>query len=181
VVKGEILYNNEEGLAISYWLAGKSPDTSNQNGAIVCQYKTIMSKGYNHFYYGVPPTGERPEKYERIVHAEMDACLSLAACSIPVDHHTKMFCAWATCKQCAIAILGAGIPKLIIHYERCRTFVETRRDEEDLENWQIAMDESAQWLRDGGCEIEVYKGSVDTDSTININGRLWSPRTLEFI
>lgn len=171
-----------EALAEAYGLATLSPDKSNQNGAVIYQYSTRLSEGYNHFYHGVPPTDERPAKYERIVHAEDDACLKLAHCTVPVNSHTIMFCPWATCKSCAISILGAGIRKLVVHKERCAAFDLTRggQQELNLEDWQPAIDESSEWLKDGGCEIVYFEGPVPFDGLININGRPWSPKTLEF-
>lgn len=171
--------NIPERLADAYTLATQSPDESNQNGAIIYRFHNLLSTGYNHFYPGVPLTQKRPEKYDRIVHAEMDACLSLLT---RVCKDTVMFCPWAACKQCALAILGSQIPTLVIHYERCHVFMETREDQQELnlKDWQPDINESAKWLKNGGCEIVVHRGPVPFDSTIKVNGRPWSPKTLEF-
>jgi len=99
-----------------------------------------------------------------------------------VDKDTVMYAPWATCKTCALALLGSGIPKLVIHRERCLAYMATRggQNEESLQNWQPQIDESTQWLRDGGCETVVHYGPVPFEGTILINGRPWSPNTLEF-
>lgn len=172
----------EQRLAEAYELATESPDKSNQNGAVIYSFTALMSSGVNHFYPGITPTDERPEKYERIVHAELDACLGLADCSLRVTEHTAMYCPWATCKPCAISILGSRIPTLVLHFDRCLAFVATRggQDEKALADWQPDIDESMDWLKDGGCEIEVFRGPVPFDGVININGRPWSPQNLEF-
>jgi len=175
-------YKPDRMLALAYELAAKSPDDSNQNGALVVDNHRVLSHGMNHFYPGVPPTQERPAKYERVVHAEADACLSLAASSRLVTPQTIMFCPWATCKPCAISLLGSRIPTLVIHYDRCLAFMQTRagQDASALQDWQPDIDESSQWLKDGGCETVVHCGPVPFDGTVLINGRPWSPATLEF-
>ena len=56
-------------------------------------------------------------------------------------------------------------------------------NEASLQNWQPNIDESAQWLKNGGCEIVIFDGPVLSYSGpgVNINGRLWNPSTLEFV
>jgi len=173
-------------LGQAYQLATLSPDKSNQNGAIIDHYGIQVGQGFNHFPKGVTPTDKRPEKYQRIAHAEFAACLSLSKSRHPVDDGTAMFCPWATCMPCALSILCSGIGGLVIHMERCRAFMATRpgQAEEGLENWQPAIDESSQWLRDGGVNIIVFSGPIPEEhfkGTIKINGRDWSPNTLEFV
>jgi deoxycytidylate deaminase len=173
-------------LGQAYTLAKLSPDESNQNGALIDHDGVQIGAGFNHFPKGVPPTQERPAKYQRIAHAEFAACLSLSKSRIPADELTTMFCPWATCIPCALSILCSGLGGLVIHEERCRAFMATRggQQEEALENWQPAIDESAQWLRDGGVNITVWSGPIPEQhfkGTIKINGRDWSPNTLEFV
>ncbi len=144
-------------LAEAYSLATGSPDVSNQNGAVVyTQNGEHVSNGYNHFYDGIPPTEERPAKYERIVHAEADACLKSNQFQGDLSAvKTFMFCPWATCKPCAISVIGAGIGYLIVHKERCEAFIRTRagQNEANLQEWQPDIDESNIWLRNAGVAI----------------------------
>lgn len=172
-----------EYMAAAYRISKQSPDKSNQNGAVVYDVigNNLMSTGYNHFPDGVPPTDERPAKYERIAHAEFDACLKLAKCHMPVDYGTVMFCPWAACSNCALAILCSGIPNLYIHEERCRAFIETRsgQNESGLKNWQT--DEPFKWLKAGGVQVSVFSGPVPFFGKVKINGMDWSPHLLEFV
>lgn len=173
-------------LGQAYQLSTLSPDKSNQNGAIIDHQGVQIGQGFNHFPKGVPPTQERPAKYQRVAHAEFAACLSLSKSRTPVTEATTMFCPWATCIPCALSILCSGIGGLVIHEERCRAFMATRGGQADanLENWQPAIDESAQWLRDGGVNIQVFSGPIPKqhfEGTIKINGRDWSPSKLEFV
>jgi len=181
----KLQYDADEKLGEAYEYAGRSPDDSNQNGAIIYQDQTILSRGVNHFYDGVPPTMERPAKYGRIVHAETDACLQLAHRHIAISPAAVMFCPWATCIPCAIALIGVKLKTLVIHYERCLTFMQTRagQDAEALQDWQPDIDESAQWLKASGCETIIHRGPVESyvGNGILINGRTWSPKTLEFV
>lgn len=165
-------------LAEAYALAENSPDKSNQNGAVVYRGLYKIGEGFNHFYPGVPATQERPAKYE-ITHAEEDACFSCAKSSLAVDHSAIMYCPWAACKRCARAIIGAGIRRLVVHRERWDTFVHTRNEGH---TWQPDVDEALQWLRHT-VEITIFEGPIPEyqGRGINLNGRLWNPRTLEFV
>jgi len=178
-------YDLDEKLTEAYRLAEMSPDQSNQNGAIIYQDDVVMSMGFNHFYNGVPETDERPAKYERIAHAEFDACINLAHQEKAISADAVMFCPWATCKPCALAIIGAQVPFLVVHLERCKAFMATRggQAEVNLQDWQPDIDESSQWIKDSGCEIIVFEGPVESyvGPGININGNKWSPKTLEFV
>lgn len=169
-------------LAEAYKLAELSPDDSNQNGAVVYSGDVLLSTGYNHFYEGVPPTQERPAKYERIVHAEADACLSLASSVHPVDVRTVMYCPWAACKACVLSILGSGIKSLVLHADRGAIYDATRNGVVDMakvneNNWKPEIDEAFQWLDGGGVDIHVFRGHVHhyRGPGIKVNSRLWNP------
>jgi deoxycytidylate deaminase len=185
-------YDLDEKLTEAYRLAEMSPDVSNQNGAVIYQDDIVLSQGWNHFYQGVPeeqnrePTEtNRTTKYDRIAHAEFDCCINLAHRHIAISEAAIMFCPWATCIPCAIALIGAQVPKLVIHKERCVAFMATRagQDEAALADWQPAIDESSQWLTAAGVETIVFEGPVESyvGPGININGRKWHPHTLEFV
>ena len=165
-------------LAEAYSLAEYSPDKSNQNGAVVYRGFTKIGEGFNHFYPGIPATDERPAKYE-ITHAEEDAALSCARSSIGVDATAVMYCPWAACKRCTRSIIGAGIRQLVVHKERWDTFVETR---EEGKAWAPEVDEAMIWLRQT-VAVTIYSGPITEyqGGGINLNGRKWNPRTLEFV
>ncbi len=176
----------EEYMAAAYRFAKRSPDKSNQNGCVVFNVANdnLLAWGYNRFYDGVPPTDERPAKYERIAHAEFDCCLDIGRQGRRIDcFEDRMFCPWAACKNCALAILGTNIRYLYIHADRCLAYHSTRHGSniESLKDWQPDIDESFQWLKDGGVVIEFFSGSVPFDGTIKINGMDWSPKTLRFV
>ena len=169
MIKPEVIQNN---LRRCYEISAQSPDTSSQNGAIVSRMVnnsvSDVSKGYNHFYNGVPPeTKDRVIKLQRIEHAERDA--------IYKAQNTKnaiMFCPWAACHDCARAIIGSGITCLVVHKER-----------QDLTDprWKPQVDEALGWIKDSGIWIYEYSGPIPNAPNILVSGRLWSPERLCYV
>lgn len=103
---------------ISTW----SKDPSTKCGAVIVRPdRTIASVGYNGFPRGVSDDQEiyldRPRKYERVVHAEMNAILSAAE---PVRGYSLYV--WPpsegpTCNRCAAHIIQAGITHVYFCYD----------------------------------------------------------------
>ncbi len=163
-------------LRLAYQAALNSPDPSSQNGAVLLRdtfggYE-IIAEGHNHFYDGVPGEVEdRTRKYQQIEHAERDVIFKAARYGVKTSG-TTMVCPWAACYDCARAMLGAGVSTLIIHYSRYKLTHEP---------WKAQVDEALEWLVRGGMKVDsVYEPIPDTDPIL-VNGRLWSPETLEFV
>ena len=165
----------EEALSWAYSMAVKSPDPSSQNGAIIeagCTstgYSTAY--GYNYIPEGVPQTYEnRRLKYQRIQHAERDAIFDAAKEGV-ITNGATLYCPWASCRDCALAIICSGIEKVVVHKERMAI---------DHANWDTSISEAWDWLRGAGIDIVSFSGRVDSNPIL-ISGRRWSPRELRFL
>lgn len=109
-----------EQLAYCYTRAQYSPDPSTQNAACLVGPKGDIWPGTADVnrptprWVMEPRDWERPRKYSLVGHAER-ACLYYAArCGIPTDGCTLVAC-WASCAECAIAIVESGISRLVRH------------------------------------------------------------------
>jgi dCMP deaminase len=106
-------------LIISYMdfaceVAQMSVDPSVQNGAVVVSRSGAIVTGFNGLTKGVvdgPDKWERPQKYMWVEHAERHAILNAAKAGISLDE-AVMFCPWASCADCARAIVASGIIQL---------------------------------------------------------------------
>jgi dCMP deaminase len=101
-------------LGMAIYVATASKDPSTKCGAVIVRpNNTIASVGYNGFPRGMPDDPElyadRPTKYSRIIHAEMNAILN-AQCS--VDGCT-LYVTLTPCDRCAVFIAQAGITRVV--------------------------------------------------------------------
>lgn len=162
---------DEEMLSWAYNMAVKSPDPSSQNGAVIDGDGAAIAYGYNYIPVGVPQTYEnRRLKYQRIQHAERDAIFDAAKEGI-ITNGATLYCPWASCRDCALAIICCGIEKVVVHKERMDL---------DHANWGASIAEAWDWLRGAGVDIVSYSGRVDSNPIL-VSGRRWSPRELRFL
>lgn len=171
-------------LAQSYFFALKSPDKSNQAGAVILDsFNRPLSEGWNHFPNGfeLPDTElaldglnqhsvdeRKKRKYSRIAHAEFSAVIK-AGCNL---HGTTMAAFWACCADpCAKSIVLSGIEHLVVHKQRL-----------DLtpERWRASVAEGLDLCHAAGVHVHFYDGPVSGRPVI-VNGRLWSPEQLRFV
>ena len=156
-------------LEIAYKEAKKSPDPSTQNGALLINDNgTILVAGHNRFPRGVegtPKRWEKPLKYELIQHAERAAIFKASRKGIPTDG-LIMVCCWATCGQCAGAIIDAGIKLLVTHkqaYDRSPEF------------WKKSIDPALEELEEAGVRIIWYDGKIGGVEGLRHSGQIWNP------
>lgn len=95
-------------------VAVRSHDPSTQCGCVIVRPdKSICSEGYNGFPRRMEDKLEwyhnRDEKYDRIIHAEMNALL---AAKEPVVGYTA-YCTTPSCKECAKHLCAAGIARVV--------------------------------------------------------------------
>lgn len=114
------------GWALAETAASISKDPSTKVGAVIlAPDKTVVSTGFNGFPRKMPDYEEfyidRKHKYDRIIHAEMNAILfanrSLRGCALFV---TPLMC----CPRCAVHIAQTGISTV---YARIRYANEEQR------------------------------------------------------
>jgi len=111
-------------MELAFLVRKRSPDAQTQHGSVIVDpnYR-IVSTGYNGFPAGGPDSlipNLRPEKYDFIIHAEMNAILSakqdLSGC--------VMYVTGMPCKSCFLHILGSGISCVVfgdISYKECES------------------------------------------------------------
>ena len=154
-----------DGLRIAYSLARKSPDPSNQNGAVLVGYNAILLSDCNRFPYGYKGNvQDRQEKYFYIQHAERAVILKAASKGLATQGLT-LVCPWFACNDCAKAIIFAGIKRVVGHKQRMALTPP---------RWKDNVDKALQYLEDCGVELELYDGELGSEPII-VNGELWQP------
>lgn len=107
---------HEHFLAMAFVVSKLSKDPSTQVGAIIASPdKRQISMGYNGFPAGMietPKKWERPEKYERVIHAEMNAVLNARF----LLEGATVYCTLAPCHKCMAGLLQAGV-KHVVYYD----------------------------------------------------------------
>jgi len=128
-------------------IAQWSKDPSTKCGAVITRDKFIVSLGFNGFPVGCSDDkllySNRERKYERVIHAEINAILmaktDLTGCTIYVHPFTP-------CARCAAVIIQTGIKRIV-------TKTPTP---ELLERWGNSTAESLTMFNEAGlkyCEI----------------------------
>ncbi len=127
--------------------AERSRDPSTKVGAVIVRPdKSVVSVGYNGFPRSMKDDpawwADRPQKYDRVIHAEMNAILqakeSVMGCTLYITH--------PPCKDCAKHVAAAGIVRIV-----CYTSDDIRT--------RFNIDRSIELLTDCGIEMkEVENG-----------------------
>jgi dCMP deaminase len=125
---------------------GWSKDPSTKVGAVIVRPDlTVASIGYNGFPRGMSDDdalyADRPTKYSRIVHGEMNAILnahgSVQGCTLYVP--------FPPCDRCAVHVVQAGITRVV--------YVEPTEDIKS--RWSEAFVQTAAIFDDAGIEVTV--------------------------
>jgi dCMP deaminase len=101
---------------IAHW----SKDPSTQCGAIiVADTGQVLSQGYNGFPRNISDDEElyknRESKYERVVHAEMNAIYNASRTGVSLNNATIYVHGLPCCHECAKAIIQVGIKEVVTH------------------------------------------------------------------
>lgn len=123
--------------------ATRSTDPSTQNAALLVRDDGPEVEAVNAFPVGVtesPERWERPQKYDFVEHAERAVIYEAARRGLVTQGRT-MVCPWAACADCARAIVGAGIRRLV------------RQTVPEAAHWgaQVAVGDTI--LREAGVEV----------------------------
>ena len=98
-------------------VASKSKDRSGKVGAIAVEDNVALSMGYNGFIRFADDEDDalhqRPEKYNWTAHAEMNVICNAARTGVKLLGST-MYVTTHPCKECAKAIVQAGIVEVVI-------------------------------------------------------------------
>ena len=139
----------------AYTAATKSKDRSTHIGAVIIgPDHEVRTDGYNSFPRGlndnVEARHQRPEKYLWTEHAERNAIYNAARIGTALKGCT-LYCVWFPCHECARAILGAGIKKIIYHKEFQEAFVMNP-------DWDESHRVSLEMLTEAKVEIVEWSG-----------------------
>lgn len=106
-------------LALAKRASEDSPDRSRKVGAILARPDgTIVSSGCNTLPLGVEHADrylDRPAKYDWTEHAERNAIFAAAREGVATKGCT-MVLPWFPCKECARAIVQAGVSRVVAQY-----------------------------------------------------------------
>lgn len=143
----------------AYIEAKKSIDPSTQIGAIlICNDGNILIRDFNNFTKGFPVTKkileDRNEKKKYIEHAERNVIFKAAREGI-ITNNTTLYCTWFSCKECARAIVQAGISSVVGH----KIWFDLTP-----QSLHRKLDESFNILRLGGVKCILYNGIVESES-----------------
>lgn len=98
---------------IALTVAQRSHDAETKVGALLINNKSgaIIATGYNGFIKGAPDSqlpNTRPEKYEYILHAEMNLLTNCARHGISMDD-CFLVCTLSPCKLCMRLMVNSGV------------------------------------------------------------------------
>ena len=155
-------------LKIAYEKAQTSTNISTQNAAVLIDVnQNIILAETNNFPNRVAETDERQNdkaaRYKYSVHAERNVIYAAARLGIKTEGVT-MVCPWATCSDCAQAIIQAGIKKLVVHKQAL----------DRNGHWQEDIDFAFAMLRESGIEIIIYDGKIGVGKILR-SGEIWEP------
>jgi dCMP deaminase len=154
-------------LRAAYSAAMKSTDRTTHVGAVLVDQGWNVLAGCNAHtkgYGDMPEHHERPLKYQLTEHAERDVLLR-AACEGIITHGLTMYAPWATCPDCARAIVKAGIDTVVCHKE-CM--------DRSPERWTEMLALGREIMQRGGVNVIVWCGEVGECENL-FNGELWLP------
>lgn len=160
-----------------------STDPSTQNGVVLVldedQNKLSSTKyltSANYFPNNVKESKERwdrPLKYSYVEHAERNVIYLAAKNGFKTDGST-MYCAWASCADCARAIIQAGIKKLVTHHD---PYAENRFNQPLSSMWKDSIKIALGMLEEAGVKVTWLDDKIFKDDSFKIrfNGVLVSP------
>ena len=110
---------NKRYLDLARDIAQWSKDPSTQCGAVVIgESGQVLSQGYNGFPRGMDDSDKlynnRETKYDRIVHAEMNAIYNCAHNGVSLKDATMYVHGLPCCHECSKAIIQVGIKEVVM-------------------------------------------------------------------
>lgn len=137
-------------MSMAQMAATRSKDPSTQVGAVLVRGHDILMTSYNGFTPGVretPELWERPVKYHRVIHAEVNAISRCAKNGISTDGAT-LYVTHFPCNSngCARVVIAAGIRRVVVPANSW------------IERWRDDHDEAAQLFEEAGIVVEVLPG-----------------------
>ena len=131
-------------LDIARATAARSRDPSSQVGAVILRPdKSVCSVGYNGFPRGMEDRDAwydtKLEKYDRVVHAEMNALLAAKESVVGMTMYVTHPC----CKECAKHVAAAGIAVVYSPVP----------EPEFHDRWRESIERAAQIMQESGTKV----------------------------
>jgi len=150
-----------------------SQDPVTKTGAVIVheEYGDVIVYGVNHFPEGIEipenlaSDENRPWRLEHIIHSEPAAIFKAAKKGVRTQG-TTMYMPWIPCTPCAVAIIDAGIAKLIGHKSM---IMKTPK------HWWETCDHAIDVLKKGGVEFLMYDGPIGECKGFMRNYGEWNP------
>jgi len=149
-----------------------SPDPRTQNASVLLYEQhngytvDLRTMAVNKFPTGIvnrPERWNRPNKYAFVEHAERNSIYLAARLGIPTEGRT-MVAVWASCADCARAIIQSGVKRLV-------RYVAT----EHHDHWEQSVNDADAMMSEAGVEIvEITTAFPDTPA-LRRGGKLWLP------
>jgi len=160
----------EELMRVVFMVAQMSPDPSTQNAAFLVhpdKARTLVqpSIAVNEFPRGVKVTDERwvrPHKYVYVEHAERNSIFATARAGVSTNDMT-MVTLWASCADCARAIIQSGITTVVRYHMPIG------------DSWLESCAIGDTMLQEAGVETITIEASLDGVKPIRRNETMWSP------
>ncbi len=150
----------------AYLVAKDSPDLSTQNGAVVYRGNQRLLAQFNTVPIPMQPEyQERPLKYSYFDHAEK-GCVHKAARHGIALNGSVMYCPYACCDYCAIAVVTSGIREVVRH----KPIMDAAP-----ERWKSIIEIGDNILRRGGVIITEFEDRLDVGFEIRFDGKPWRP------
>lgn len=107
-------------MEIAKVVSSRSKDPHTQVGAVLVRNNKIIGTGYNGFAPGVletPIDWQRPYKYQKVIHAEMNCILH----SVKSPKNATLYTTMYPCQECSKLIASAGIKRIVFLDDKYKT------------------------------------------------------------
>jgi len=140
---------NKRYLNLARDIAQWSKDPSTQCGAVVIgESGQVLSQGYNGFPRGMDDAEDlyknRDIKYERIVHAEMNAIYNASRSGVSLEGAIAYIHGLPCCHECAKALIQVGIKEVVMN-------------ESSNIRWNDSCGKGMDFLKEAGVKVTYIK------------------------
>ena len=130
---------------ISSW----SKDPSSKIGAVAIGDKgQVLAQGYNGFPRNIVDTDirlqDREEKYNYIVHAEMNVIYNASYNGVSLDNSTLYVYGLPVCKSCSLGVVQVGVSRVVMPHQKI------------TDRWLDSWIQSRRIFKEAGVKIEWY-------------------------
>ena len=142
-------------LQLASMISAWSKDPSTKTGSVIVRPdRSVLSVGFNGFPRKIADTEEllnnRPEKYRRMVHCEVNAILSARE---SLEGYTLYNWPGQSCERCSVQVIQAGITRVVSYWDEESSFIQ---------RWMKEMKDAEALFVEAGIEV-VYVTPKDME------------------